>query len=152
MIQTIIKKRENLSKTHIVKLTYVYNWVIMDYTKNYENMISKNVIKQWKCRIVRIYVSLRDHQLKIDTYMYGYIYLIVGSRIKHYWQNGGMALNPLPLFYRHRPGMKELGFVILTFFFFPFPWLSWLKRILRCLLFLREAWEGIKPSAAVRKE
>ena len=28
-----------------------------------------------------------------------------------------MALNPLPLFRRHGPGMKELGFVILTCFF-----------------------------------
>ena len=28
-----------------------------------------------------------------------------------------MALNPLPLFPRHGPGMKELGFVILTCFF-----------------------------------
>ena len=27
-----------------------------------------------------------------------------------------MALNPLPLFRRHGPGMKELGFVILTCF------------------------------------
>ena len=40
----------------------------------------------------------------------------VGSRIRHYWQNGGMAINPFPLFRRHRPGMKELGFVILTCF------------------------------------
>ena len=41
----------------------------------------------------------------------------VGSRVRHYWQNRGMALNPLPLFPRHGPGMKELGFVILTCFF-----------------------------------
>ena len=31
--------------------------------------------------------------------------------------NGGMALNPLPLFHKHSPGMKELGFMILTCFF-----------------------------------
>ena len=41
----------------------------------------------------------------------------VGSCVRHYWQNRGTALNPLPLFCRHRPGMKELGFVILTWFF-----------------------------------
>ena len=41
----------------------------------------------------------------------------VGSHVRHYWQNRGMALNPLPLFRRHGPGMKELGFVILTCFF-----------------------------------
>ena len=41
----------------------------------------------------------------------------VGSCVRHYWQNRGTALNPLPLFCRHRPGMKELGFVILTCFF-----------------------------------
>ena len=41
----------------------------------------------------------------------------VGSRVRHYWQNGGMALNPFPLFCRKGPGMKELGFVILTCFF-----------------------------------
>ena len=42
--------------------------------------------------------------------------LAVGSRIRHYWQNRGMAVNPLPLFRRHGPRMKELGFVILTCF------------------------------------
>ena len=41
----------------------------------------------------------------------------IGSRIRYYWQNRGMALNPLPLFCRHGPRMKELGFVILTCFF-----------------------------------
>ena len=41
----------------------------------------------------------------------------VGSHVRHYWQNRGMALNPLPFFCRHGPGMKELGFVILTCFF-----------------------------------
>ena len=41
----------------------------------------------------------------------------VSSHVRHYWQNGGTALNPLPLFRRHGPGMKELGFVILTCFF-----------------------------------
>ena len=38
----------------------------------------------------------------------------VGSRVRHYWQNRSTALNSLPLFRRHGPGMKELGFVILT--------------------------------------
>ena len=42
---------------------------------------------------------------------------IVGSHVRHYWKNGGTALNPLPLFHRHGPGIKELGFVILTCFF-----------------------------------
>ena len=41
----------------------------------------------------------------------------VGSRVRYYRQNGGTALNPLPLFRRHGPGMKELGFMILTCFF-----------------------------------
>ena len=40
----------------------------------------------------------------------------VESRVRHYWQNRGTALNPLPLFRRHGPRMKELGFVILTCF------------------------------------
>ena len=40
----------------------------------------------------------------------------VGSSVRHYWQNRGTALNPLPLFCRHGPGMKELGVVILTCF------------------------------------
>ena len=48
-------------------------------------------------------------------YLEGYV--DVGSSVRHYWQNGGTALNPLPLFRRHGPGMKELGFVILTCFF-----------------------------------
>ena len=42
---------------------------------------------------------------------------VVRSRVRHYWQNRGTALNPLPLLRRHRPGMRELGFVILTCFF-----------------------------------
>ena len=41
----------------------------------------------------------------------------VRSRVRPHWQNRGMALNPLPLFHRHRSRMKELGFVILTFVF-----------------------------------
>ena len=43
----------------------------------------------------------------------------------------------LPLLSRHGPGMKDLGFVILIAL--SFLWLSWLERMLRCLLFLREA-------------
>ena len=43
--------------------------------------------------------------------------LLVWSHVRHYWQSGGTALNPLSLIRRHGPGMKELGFVILTCFF-----------------------------------
>ena len=43
--------------------------------------------------------------------------LLVGSRIRHYWQNGGTAPNPLSSSRRHSPGMKGLAFVILTCFF-----------------------------------
>ena len=39
-----------------------------------------------------------------------------GSRVRHYRQNRGRALNPLPLFRRHGPRMKKLGFVILICF------------------------------------
>ena len=41
----------------------------------------------------------------------------VGSRVRHYWQNGGYGPNPLSLSRRHGAGMKELGLVILTYFF-----------------------------------
>ena len=41
----------------------------------------------------------------------------VSSHVRHYWQNGGTALNFLLVFHRHRSGMKELGFVILPCFF-----------------------------------
>ena len=40
--------------------------------------------------------------------------LSVGSHVRHYWQNEGMAPNPLSLSRRHGPGMKELGLAILT--------------------------------------
>ena len=40
---------------------------------------------------------------------------IVGSCLRHYWQNGGTA--PRPLSSGTDPGMKELGLVILTCFF-----------------------------------
>ena len=36
--------------------------------------------------------------------------------------------------------------------FFSFLRLSWLERMLRCLLFLREAWESTKPSAVVPRK
>ena len=42
--------------------------------------------------------------------------LAVRSRVRLYW-HWDTALNPLPLFCRHGPRMKELGFVILTCFF-----------------------------------
>ena len=80
-------------------------------------------------------------------YLEGYV--DVGSSVRHYWQNGGTALNPLPLFRRHGPGMKELGFVILTCFFLSSAELT--EENIK-VLFLRGAWEGIKPSAAVLKE
>ena len=38
----------------------------------------------------------------------------VGSHVRPYWQNGGMTPSPLSLSRRNRPGMKELGLVILT--------------------------------------
>ena len=38
----------------------------------------------------------------------------VGSCVRHYWQNGGTAPNHLSSLCRHRPRMKEIGFVILT--------------------------------------
>ena len=44
----------------------------------------------------------------------GILSAAVGCHIRHYWQNGGTAPNPLSLSRRHRPGMKELGLVILT--------------------------------------
>ena len=74
----------------------------------------------------------------------------IGSHIRHYWQNGGTAPGPLS-FCRHGPGIKELGLVILTCFFPLLGWVDW-KGMLRCLLFLRGAWEGTKPSAAVLRE
>ena len=77
--------------------------------------------------------------------------LTVGSCVRHYWQNGGMAPSPLSSFRRHGPGIKELDLVILTCLFLSSAELTE-KGILRCLLFLRGAWEGTKPSAAVLRE
>ena len=75
----------------------------------------------------------------------------VGSHVRHYWQNGGTVPSPLSSFRRHgsqdegvRPCNSDLSFPLLS-------WVDW-KGILRCLLFLRGAWEGTKPSAAVLRE
>ena len=75
----------------------------------------------------------------------------VGSPVRHYWQNGGTVLSPLSSFRSHgswdegvRPCNSDLSFPLLGR-------VDW-KGILRCLLFLREAWEGTKPSAAVLRE
>ena len=43
--------------------------------------------------------------------------LLARSHVSHYWQNGGMAPTLPSLSHRHGPGMKKLGFVILTYFF-----------------------------------
>ena len=75
----------------------------------------------------------------------------VGSRGRHYWQNGGTVPSPLSSFCRHRsrdegvrPCNSDLSFPLLS-------WVDW-KGILRCLLFLRGAWEGTKPSAALLRK
>ena len=72
----------------------------------------------------------------------------VGSHVTHYWQNGGTVPSPFSSFRRHgsrdegvRPCNSDLSFPLVS-------WVDW-KGILRCLLFLRGAWEGIKPSVAL---
>ena len=76
---------------------------------------------------------------------------VIGKRARHYWQNGGTVPSPLSSFRRHgsqyegvRSCNSDLSFPLLG-------WVDW-KGILRCLLFLRGAWEGTKPSAAVLRE
>ena len=78
-------------------------------------------------------------------------WMSVRSCIRHYWQNGGMVPSPLSSFHRHgsrdegvRPCNSDLSFPLLS-------WVDW-KGILRCLLFLRGAWEGTKPSAVVLRK
>ena len=70
----------------------------------------------------------------------------VGSRNRHYWQNGGMV-NPLSSSCRQGPRMKELALVILTCFFLSSVELA--EKMLRCL---REAWESTKPSTVVPRK
>ena len=41
---------------------------------------------------------------------------VIRSCVRHYWQNGGTAPNPLSLSHMHGPRMKELILVILTCF------------------------------------
>ena len=79
--------------------------------------------KQWKqCQTLFFWapksLQMVTAAMKLkDAYsLEGKLWPTVGSRIRHYWQNGGTALNHLPLFRRHGPRMKELGFVILTSF------------------------------------
>ena len=43
----------------------------------------------------------------------------VGSRVRHYWQNGGTAPAPSPHSAGTDPRMKELGLAILTCLFLP---------------------------------
>ena len=75
---------------------------------------------------------------------------IVGSQVRQYWQNGGTAPDPSP----HSAGTVPDEGVRPCYSDLSFPLLSWVdwKGILRCLLFLRGAWEGIKPSAAVLRK
>ena len=80
-----------------------------------------------------------------------FLNLPVGGWVRHYWQNGGTVPSPLSSFHRHgsrdegvRPCNSDLSFPFLG-------WIDW-KGILRCLLFLRGAWEGTKPSAVVLRK
>ena len=79
--------------------------------------------------------------------------LPVGSHVRHYWQNGGTA--PALLIPQARTQDEGIRPCNSDLFF---PLLGWvggnieLKGILRCLLFLRGAWEGTKPSATVLRE
>ena len=59
-------------------------------------------------------------RMSICTVFLDFIYIYVGSRVRHYWQNGGTVPSPLSWLRRHGPRMKELGLVILTCLF-----LSW---------------------------
>ena len=75
----------------------------------------------------------------------------VGSCVRHYWQTGGTVPSPLSSFRRHRlwdEGVRPCNSDL------SFPLLSWVDRkgVLRCLLFLRGAWEGTKPSAVVLRK
>ena len=65
--------------------------------------------------------------------------LPVGSHVRHYWQNGGTA--PAPLIPQARTQDEGIRPCNSDLFF---PLLGWVdqKGILRCLLFLRGAWEG----------
>ena len=76
---------------------------------------------------------------------------VVGSRVRRYWQNGGTVPSPFSSFCSHRtwdegvrPCNSDLSFPLLS-------WTDW-KGILRCLLFLRGAWEGTKPAAALLRK
>ena len=59
-------------------------------------------------------------RMSICTVFLDFIYIYVGSRVRHYWQNGGTVPSPLSWLRRQGPRMKELGLVILTCLF-----LSW---------------------------
>ena len=74
----------------------------------------------------------------------------VGSHVRHYWQNGNTAPNPSP----HSAGTARDEGVRPCNSDLSFPLLGWvdLKGILRCLLFLRGAWEATKPSAVVLRK
>ena len=61
----------------------------------------------------------------------------VGSRVQHYWQNGGMAPTPYPC-----PVGTDLAWRSWALWFwlvFSSPWLSWLKRNIKVLIVLERS-------------
>ena len=61
----------------------------------------------------------------------------VGSRVRHYWQNGGMAPTSSPC-----PVGTDLGWRSWALWFwlvFSSPWLSWLKRNIKLLIVLERS-------------
>ena len=71
--------------------------------------------------------NLKQREKPTLTYSHITTPIPVRSCVRHYWQNGGMTLNALSLFHRHGPGIKELGFVILSCFFPFLGWVDWRK-------------------------
>ena len=61
----------------------------------------------------------------------------VGSRVQHYWQNGGLTPTPYPC-----PVGTDLAWRSWALWFwlvFSSPWLSWLKRNIKLLIVLERS-------------
>ena len=104
------------------------------------------------CRQIPYWLSYQGslHVLIQIKKMEIYRYRFVRSRARHYWQNGGTAPTPSPHPADMVPGWRS--YVLWFWLVLSFLQLSWLERMLRGLLFLREAWESTKPSAVVPRK
>ena len=138
--QSLNDKRDNLQFSSVQSLSYVWlfvtSWITAHHTSlsitNSQSSLKLTSIESMMPSRHLILCRLSGATLGITDKMEAWPQPPLLSPQARTWDEGV------------RPCNSDLFFPLLG-------WVDW-KGILRCLLFLRGAWEGTKPSAAVLRE